>query len=276
MTQDVNSDVSPARTDASAAAAVATLTRDGVVTLGDLVDPVLIERCRDAIVRDGSVAHLGAGAKWTNKERFFAAVPIAGPLADERIFANPAVLAVAEAILGAGYELDSFGVIVSRPGAAQQHMHSDGKLFPATQLDRVLPAFALTFALPLVPMDAVSGTTGFVRGSHRIVDNGEEVDFAPTVPVGSGLLWDYRVRHRGLANRGDHPRPVLFAVYCRPWWRDALNFDGGRVCKIALPRATVDELDPGARRLLARAISHPDMPVAAAAQGAMTGSTLDA
>jgi hypothetical protein len=35
---------------------------------------------------------------------------------------------------------------------------------------------------------------------------------------------DYRVCHGGTANVGLEPRPILYIVYSRPWFRDSENF----------------------------------------------------
>ena len=45
-----------------------------------------------------------------------------------------------------------------------------------------------------------------------------------TVAAGSVILFDYRVLHRGLAHKGDQPRPVLYFTYGRRWFSDNLNF----------------------------------------------------
>jgi hypothetical protein len=62
---------------------------------------------------------------------------------------------------------------------------------------------------------------------YKRVSRGE----APTAPVstapmarGSMLIFDYRVVHRGTANTGAEPRPVLYMVYSKPWWADRVNF----------------------------------------------------
>ncbi len=229
------------------------LRRDGALAIDGLVDPGLIARCGDYIARGDGIAALQARAKQSNPGRFVVALPVDGPLADPAIYANPAVLEVAERILGPDFVIDSFGAFISMPGAAAQHLRRDGMLYPETPLDRMLPPFALHLALPLVPMDPVSGSTAFSLGSHRAPGPPVEPDFAPTLATGSGLMWDYRVRHRGMANHSNVPRPVLFAVYCIPWWQDSGNFDFGRLDKLLISRATMASLDETSRRLLVRA-----------------------
>jgi hypothetical protein len=35
---------------------------------------------------------------------------------------------------------------------------------------------------------------------------------------------DYRLVHAGTQNRSPNPRPVLYNVYARPWYRDWKNY----------------------------------------------------
>ena len=51
---------------------------------------------------------------------------------------------------------------------------------------------------------------------------------APRVAVGEALLFDYRVWHRGLGNRGGENRPCVYATYAVPWYRDVHNFGARR------------------------------------------------
>ena len=227
------------------------LLRDGVVLMEDVIEPALLEDCAAFIAPEGDYAALGEGAQRTNRGRFFTALAIDGPLADPQVFANPAVLALAHRVLDGDVVLDSFGLIVSLPGSAAQHPHVDGCLFPTSPVEQMLPPYALTLAMPLVRMDERSGTTALHRRSHR-GKGGTAPDCMPVVEPGSALVWDYRTRHFGQANRSPDPRPVLFAVYCRSWWQDAANFDGGRARKLTVAPGVRDALDPH-RDLLARA-----------------------
>ena len=42
--------------------------------------------------------------------------------------------------------------------------------------------------------------------------------------AGSAILFDYRTFHAGGANRSDRPRPILYFVYARSWYRDVHNW----------------------------------------------------
>ncbi|KAH8052916.1 phytanoyl-CoA dioxygenase [Aureococcus anophagefferens] len=73
-----------------------------------------------------------------------------------------------------------------------------------------------------------NGPTEFRLGSHRRSaesppKRSRRSPVAPTCARGSALLFDYRVDHRGLANRSEADRLVFFMAYARPWFRDAKN-----------------------------------------------------
>lgn len=202
--------------------AIAVLRREGVVLLDQLVDPALLGRCREEIEAQASgwdqpdrARHIGS-----YPGRHTASLVIDGALADPEIFASPAVREIGREILGPDTVLESFGLLVSIPGAPDQGRHFDGLLFEETNLDPLLPAVALSVAMPLVRLDAVSGSTAFWRRSHRQPYPGGPPDFVPEVPVGSALVWDFRLIHSGRANLGQAPRPVLFSVHCRDWWME--------------------------------------------------------
>ena len=59
----------------------------------------------------------------------------------------------------------------------------------------------------------------------------------PTCDVGSCLLFDYRVFHRGLGNKGRVGRPCVYVSYGRKWYRDAYNFSTSRYSsRLLLPQ----------------------------------------
>lgn len=241
--------------DAAIAQAETIFRRDGMVVLDNLVDPALIARCRDQIMREyptfDTVDHSRNFGLYPGRHT----VPLhmRDALANRALFAPTIVTSLAGRLLGAEFALDSFGLLVSLPGAEDQECHADALLFRETGIDRILPPTAFALALPLVRMDEISGTTAFWRGSHLRPDAKKPADCTPIVEPGSALLWDFRVLHGGLANRSDAPRPVLFGVFCRDWWREPVGAQATRYEKLVIEQRDFDALGPEARRLLGRA-----------------------
>lgn len=235
--------------------AVAILRREGVVMLDELVDPALLDRCRQEIEVQAS------GWDQTDRARHIGSYPgrhtatlvIDGALAHPEVFASPVVGEISGAILGPDKLLESFGLLVSIPGAPDQGRHFDGLLFEETNLDPLLPAVALSVAMPLVELDGVTGSTAFWRRSHRQPYLGGRPDFVPRVPVGSALVWDFRLIHSGRANFGTAPRPVLFSVHCRDWWMEPKREWAHRYRKLQIARRVYEQFDKPMRDFTVRA-----------------------
>lgn len=249
----------PAPLDESIAAA-ATFKRDGVVKLDDVIDPTLLTECRAQIERDfpDFEAHAGSGSYGLEARRFSIPLPVTGALTDPQVFANPTILKLLKTLLGGGYEMDSFGLLVSLPGAPAQRAHHDALLYPESTLDTLLPPTTVAVSIPLVTMDGVNGTTAFWRRSHRDRARAEGAsaeapDYAPVVPLGSALLWDYRLVHSGCANNSDSPRPVLFAVFCRRWWHEFIPADDEGYERLVIARDALDRVEEKHRKRLVRA-----------------------
>lgn len=202
--------------------ALAFLRRDGVVVLDHLVDPALLARCRDefAVTYPDFGAVDRARCYGPYEGRHATALTIEHSLADRDILLPAPVSQIAKALLSIDYKVDSLGLLVSSPGAPDQIPHHDARLYPDTELDRLLPPFALAFSLPMITMDTTSGTTAFWLGSHLAgaPTDGRGHDFQPVVEPGSALLWDVRIHHAGGANRGVEPRPIIYSILSREWW----------------------------------------------------------
>ena len=170
-------------------------------------------------------------------KRYMTSVGLQGGFADCEIYANPYVGAVARLALGSDAVLESFGAVVSLAGAKRQHIHRDGPLLFDASISPILPAHALTVAMPLIDMNEHHGTTALWPGSHRWKERNEEVSpIIPEIPTGSCVLWDFRLFHGGTENRSDQHRPMIYSTYSRRWYQDPANFS-----KKALPRLTYDE-----------------------------------
>lgn len=170
--------------------------------------------------------------------RFLVPIDLSGGFGDPGIYAHPLVVALVRAILDRDAILEAYGAIVSLSGSRQQHMHRDSPLLFNNDISPLLPAHALTFGLPLLEMNDVHGTTALFPGSHRWRDrNDRALPELPVVPIGSCVLWDFRLFHGGTPNRSDTPRPLVYASYARRWYQDPVNF-----AKATQRRLTFDPL----------------------------------
>jgi len=91
----------------------------------------------------------------------------------------------------------------------------------------VAPVHAVNVFVPLVNLTAANGPTEYVPGSHLDFD-AKVPSKTPSLKAGSALLFDYRLKHRGLGNSGTEERPLLYITYAKPFWLDVYNFDRKR------------------------------------------------
>jgi hypothetical protein len=202
--------------------------KDGALIVEDILPVALIARARQAFgeryfqlcSEREDVARVGG-------RRFLVTLNLEPPFDDACFFANPYLLPILGAALDENFVVGAFGVVCALPAAPTQHIHNDGgDLFHRPDIDRLLPTVAITVAIPLLEMNVINGTTTLWLGSHRDrnrVLNEAGVD--PVVREGSSILWDFRLKHSGTANRGPLPRPLLYLTYCRPWFLDNINFN---------------------------------------------------
>jgi hypothetical protein len=181
-----------------------------------------------------------------------------GTFGRPEVFANPALLKILRQLLGRGMQLSNFTMVVSHPGAPQQHVHRDcAHLFDGAGVGPNLPVYAINVAVPLIDVDLETGPTAVWLGSHRLPQNGAVKDADMThcaLKRGDCMMLDYRTLHAGLANRSQKVRPIVYMVYARPWFFDDVN----HVKRIPLdmPVEDYEQLPPAVRPLLIRAFSH--------------------
>ena len=186
------------------------------------------------------------------KRRFMVPISLSGGFADPMVFANPFVTALVRKLFGTDAILEAFGAINSLSGAEAQHVHRDGPPLFNADISLLLPPHALTFALPLIEMNTFHGTTAIWPGSHRWITRNEEVPpECPTIPVGSCLLWDYRLYHSGTPNRSEHHRPIIYATYARRWYQDPVNFQKDSQRRLVFDRDFIEGIPEESRALLA-------------------------
>lgn len=160
-------------------------------------------------------------------KRYMLTVDFDGALGQPGVVGAPMVLPLIRKLLGDECVLGAYTAVISLPGSADQRLHKDHPaLFPDTEWHHSLPCFAAQIIIPLVPLNEMTGTTRFYKGTHRQATDEAEAMGAqdPLLPLGSCLLNDYRCAHRGVGNQSDQVRPILTLIFNRPWFRDFRNY----------------------------------------------------
>ena len=201
----------------------------GCMVVEKVLDAAIVDAMHDAFV-DRYHRYLEGqspdDALEVGPRRFMVTVALEPPFADPEVYANPVLLPILAALLD-DVRLFSFGGVVALPGSAEQDTHRDSPgLFKDDALDGAVPPFAVTVLIPLVDITQETGTTRVWPGTHREFGDDSRLSFwiDPVISRGSVLLMDYRLFHGGTQNRSPSPRPVLYNVYARPWYRDRENY----------------------------------------------------
>jgi ectoine hydroxylase-related dioxygenase (phytanoyl-CoA dioxygenase family) len=207
-------------------ASAARLAANGYVILRDVIPRELIESARRAFAPlFDSARQRGANR---GPHRYSLTFPFARPFDHPLLFANPAILAVLERVLGEDLAFAGMGSADCDPGCGYQPVHRDepADLYPdAPGLS--VPTFAVTVNIPLSEVDLENGPMEmWPGGTHRLplperleqVASGMRSERL-TMEPGSALLRDIRAWHRGTPNRSDAPRWMLGYAYTRAWFR---------------------------------------------------------
>lgn len=128
----------------------------------------------------------------------------------------------------------NLSVVVSTPGAPEQAWHADGCHL---NLHEHLPCHCLNIFVPLSVVTVETGPTELRPGTHYHTRNLAPFmlaakahqtlrpSVAPTMEPGDCLFFDYRILHRGQANRTRHERrTILVMAVAQPWFKDVVNF----------------------------------------------------
>jgi ectoine hydroxylase-related dioxygenase (phytanoyl-CoA dioxygenase family) len=211
--------------------ALSSFTKLGFLQVDAVFPPPLLTGLHAEFVRSHrSALSERADTVSVGDRRFMTTVALDGPFNDPGLYASAAIMTIVNDVLGGEATLASVCAVTALEGAAAQDLHADYPLlFPETALSSLMPAFAVTLIVPLVPLGPGAGTTAVWLGSHRhtgperLMQRAEDA-FVPETALGSAYLMDYRLAHRGMANTTGALRPVLSMVYARPWFLDAVNF----------------------------------------------------
>ena len=216
--------------------------RDNFLVIDRLFDPALIDAAAAEV--HGQFTDLDAEALpphlRVGPRRIQLPVQLKGALLEPALYANPLLLRMLEPLLGRKFLIDSFTCVVAFPGAPEQRLHRDhDDLFMDRQeLRERLAPYAITVTIPLIDFTEDTGATRLFAGSQALGGPAVDEQLAEAegklsyVKRGGCYLMDYRLIHRGTANRSDRMRPMLSLIYARPWFTDAENFN-------AHPRITI-------------------------------------
>lgn len=204
----------------------------GCLLLKNVFNPSYVKTLNDSFVKKYSKyledkEH--KDALQVGDKRFMVSLKVETPFNSPKIYANPLVMPIIEALLGDNCILNGYGSVVSLPGSEDQNTHYDHPfLFDDDELDPLLPSYAITAIVPLVDITEETGATVMVKKSHRLPsdlkpEHGAEPVY-PFTSTGSVILMDFKLRHAGMANRSDKVRPIMYNIYSRPWFRDSSNY----------------------------------------------------
>ncbi|MCP4046983.1 MAG: phytanoyl-CoA dioxygenase family protein [Gammaproteobacteria bacterium] len=217
--------------------AIGLFSSEGCLLIRNLLNPEFIEELHQLFLRQKSNYFQDkefADALWVGDKRTMITVEISGRFNSSELYANPLVFALVKKLMGNQVLLGTFGAVNSLPGAKNQHIHRDldnayEQLNVPGGVERILallPPYAITLFIPLVPFNAANGTTRMWPGSHLVTEKQAfQMSYIdPVVDIGDCILMDYRLLHCGTANNSGNVRPLLYLTYRCPGFTDKVNF----------------------------------------------------
>ena len=190
----------------------------------DLIAPMqhefdLLHTAHQAAIQEGKALRVG-------DKRFMISLELKGAFAAPEVLASPFVLPLVHRLLSKDAILGSFTAVASMPGSKDQSLHRDNPPLFEEKAELDTPCFCIALIIPLIALDAQTGATRIIKGSHRsrTAEAKTMPSQDPVVDLGACYMMDSRLFHQGMANNSDRIRPILSLVYQRPWYRDHKNF----------------------------------------------------
>jgi hypothetical protein len=225
--------------------AVQAVRTDGYVVLSRVIDPALIKRLQPRMFEDApKIAALEKPPYQFVNGHIQHDPPPLKPYLFREILCNDVIISVTHAVLGQKIKNVGYTGNTNLPGSVQQPVHADQCHLWYNQ-DQAHPPCALVVNVPVVDMTGHTGSIELWPGSHQDTAIGpndkirvprEKVQarqetlcpFQPEVPVGSVLIRDMRLWHRGMPNHSDRPRPMIAMIHTCDWlWSSRIPFPKG-------------------------------------------------
>jgi hypothetical protein len=234
--------------NASAAAVVDVLRRDGGVIVRDLAPAGLIEACAGELRSSFDEFDASRRTDFSGPKTLRCGGVLRYAPSCAALIAHPMVLAVADAVLlpsCAEYQIGSTTGIEILPGESEQQLHRDDTPYPI-QMAGLELQIAVMWAFN--DFTTENGATRVVPGSHRYLRAWHRPDLthweSAAMPRGSALFYLGSTWHGGGANRSRSPRTGLINTYCLGWLRSEENH-----C-LEVPPQVARQYDERVRRLL--------------------------
>ncbi len=119
------------------------------------------------------------------------------------------------------------GIVHSMAGSEDQYWHRDTNTLDNHGSEGsklvMLDDFYFTVLIPItVPFTIENGTTEFIEGSHKlsVTDSTSCSKCQTEVPLGSALIFNGKIIHRGKANHSLEDRPALYIVFHKKWYNE--------------------------------------------------------
>lgn len=114
-------------------------------------------------------------------------------------------------ILGNNCKRVEIGAILSFPNSETQNWHQDG---PHRDTTNHKKAHRVNVFIPLLDMKKKHGPTEFKPSTHHLgEENAETENVIPCPKRGEVIIFDHRLQNRGLENKSQKPRLILYLVY---------------------------------------------------------------
>jgi hypothetical protein len=201
--------------------------------------PLLTEH----IEREGHIRNRGAN-------RYYVTLPFENQWADPKIYEDPIILAICEALIGKDMIMCQLATDTPLIDSEYQDIHRDAQpLFPEMKAET--PTFQIAVNFPLVEVTRENGPFEVVRGTHMMtkeeglkkLETGELKIEPVLMELGDVMIRDVRGLHRGTPNNTETPRPMVVIGYSRKWlFRPEVG--------IQIPKAEWDKLSDKGKSLL--------------------------